>query len=317
MGAAIEGPRSPFQRTGAFSLVRMTGALSLARMTGALSLSRMTRAFQRAALFLAFPVAWAGAGCTWPWTEVPVSSAISGRLVHQGAPVTSGVVRLQVRSFDNAALGDHIEEPLAPDGSFYFDAISLRVAGQEYRKQYVLLLYWIDDTGASGADGGEARPARTLWRADYARADLGDPVELVCRLGRSEMEGPPCRFVGEIAAQPWLLKAGAQDYRDLCASCHGPTGAGDGVVAGRLSKPVPDLRRIAARRGGVFPLDEVAAIVDGRTASGAPIPSHGTREMPVWGMRLADQYVSGMEREERIRNRIDILVDYLDAMQLP
>ncbi|MBK5935143.1 cytochrome c [Rhodovulum imhoffii] len=54
-------------------------------------------------------------------------------------------------------------------------------------------------------------------------------------------------------------------YADLCAGCHGPTGRGDGPAAAGLS-PVPaDLTTIAARNGGVFPMTEVMATIDGYT----------------------------------------------------
>jgi hypothetical protein len=222
-------------------------------------------------------------------------------------------VRLQVRSRDNATLGRHVEQALPADGGFFLDPISLKVAGKEYGKTYFLLLYWIDDDAAV-----------TLWRADYSRLQLGGPIELVCDLDRSEMEGPPCRFVGDANDQPWLLAAGARDYRELCAKCHGKDGRGNGPAAAKLSEPPPDLTTIAARRGGTFPFNEIAVWIDGRSAAaagtsaaGAGPGPHGTREMPVWGVQLSEQYVPGGFTEARIRNRIDILVEYLDTLQRP
>lgn len=249
--------------------------------------------------FLALATALVLAGCALPWRDYPVSPAISGRLVRADAPVAGGRVRLQVRSVDNATLGAHDERELPEHGGFFFDPVSLRVAGQEYGKSYVALLYWIPDDG----------PARTLWRADYSRRELGGPIELICDLERPELKGPPCRFVGDALDQPWLMEAGARDYRALCLSCHGSEGRGDGPASVTLAKPAPDLTRIAARRGGVFPYDEMAAWIDGRGGS------HGQREMPVWGVVLSDQYVPGGFTEARIRNRVDILVEYLHTLQ--
>jgi hypothetical protein len=37
--------------------------------------------------------------------------------------------------------------------------------------------------------------------------------------------------------------------------------------------------------------------------------------MPVWGVVLSDQYVPGGFTEARIRNRVDILVEYLHTLQ--
>lgn len=215
--------------------------------------------------------------------------------------MTSGRIRLQVRSRDNATLGHH-EEQESSEGTFSFDAISLKVAGQEYGKSYFLLVYWVNgDT------------AVTLWRADYSRLQLGGPIELLCDLDRHEMQGPPCRFVGDASDQPWMMAAGAQDFRDLCASCHGDDARGS-ERAGK-SGPFPDLTKIAARRDGVFPGDEVAEWIDGRNITSDAPAAHGTREMPVWGIRLQEQTLPGARADERIRNRIDILVAYLDQLQ--
>ena len=71
----------------------------------------------------------------------------------------------------------------------------------------------------------------------------------------------------------------AQLYQRFCASCHGTGGFGDGPVAPSLKVMVPDLTRLAKRRGGEFPDDLVLRIIDGRAIQ---VP-HGTREMPVWG----------------------------------
>ncbi len=245
--------------------------------------------------------------CSLPWREYPVSSAVSGRLVLDGGPVDRGRVRLQVRSVDNATLGAHVEHALPADGGFFFEPLKLRVAGKEYGKKYVLLLYWIDGDDAA-----------TLWRADYSRFELGGPIELSCKLDRADTQGPPCLFVGNANDQPWLLAAGRNDYRTLCRSCHGEDGRGGGPNAGSLSHPPPDLTRIAARRGGVFPYDEIATWIDGRSANEAALGVHfESRQMPVWGLRLSEQYVPGGFTEARIRNRIDILVEYLDTLQQP
>ena len=75
---------------------------------------------------------------------------------------------------------------------------------------------------------------------------------------------------------------GAQLYKRLCASCHGPAGAGDGPVAANFRTRLPDLTGLAARRSGQFPEDRVRQIIDGRAGAGA----HGAREMPVWGNDL-------------------------------
>jgi mono/diheme cytochrome c family protein len=97
-------------------------------------------------------------------------------------------------------------------------------------------------------------------------------------------------------------------YRVYCASCHGPGGAGDGPVAPVLNTPLPDLRTIATRAGGGFPRDQVIARIDGRTV----VPSHGTRDMPVWGDQL--KITEGPD-EPAIRKRIDAIAEHLESIQ--
>ena len=239
--------------------------------------------------------------CAVPWRDDRVSSPVSGVLRRDGEAVSSGTIRLVVRSVDNAELGGLLEHDLGPDGRFDFDAVELRVAGHEYSHRYFLLLYWIR--------GDEAV---TLWRADYGRESMGGPIPLVCSLERAPREGPPCRFVGDTRDQPWLLEAGARDYRKLCETCHGAGGKGGSSVVPGQTQPAPDLTRIATRHGGTVPAEEIAIWIDGRDEPTA----HGTRQMPVWGDRLGDDFVSGGFTEARIRNRIDILVAYLESIQV-
>lgn len=101
---------------------------------------------------------------------------------------------------------------------------------------------------------------------------------------------------------------GAQLYKTWCATCHGRTGQGDGVLAPMMKKIVPDLTGIAARNGGVFPTAHVRRIIDGRD-----VGSHGDPEMPVWGSAFRatpDGYSDAVARA-----RIDAIVGFLDSIQ--
>ena len=80
------------------------------------------------------------------------------------------------------------------------------------------------------------------------------------------------------AAQAQDMRAGASLYATYCASCHGDTLQGDGMMTGVLNIAVPDLTGIAARNGGVFPRVMVVYRIDGRD----PIPAHGG-DMPYFG----------------------------------
>ena len=108
------------------------------------------------------------------------------------------------------------------------------------------------------------------------------------------------------------LTAGRQIYEDYCIACHGADGSG-GVIAPYLAPRPPDLRRIAAGHGGVFPHVQVEAWIDGRD----PIPSHGTREMPVWGVSFREDMEHDELTETRVHARIALLVDYLASIQRP
>jgi mono/diheme cytochrome c family protein len=68
-------------------------------------------------------------------------------------------------------------------------------------------------------------------------------------------------------------------YVRYCASCHGTTGRGDGIVATELRVPPTDLTRLAEKAGGRFPEDVVTRSIDGRRTPRV----HGTPDMPVWG----------------------------------
>lgn len=70
-------------------------------------------------------------------------------------------------------------------------------------------------------------------------------------------------------AQMALPLDGAKLFNDYCAACHGEKAAGGGPMAVALKNKVPDLTLIARRNGGVFPADEVQAVVAGEKTPGA------------------------------------------------
>jgi mono/diheme cytochrome c family protein len=117
---------------------------------------------------------------------------------------------------------------------------------------------------------------------------------------------------GDLRARNLLTRLGEEDFARYCAACHGLEARGDGPAAKALSKPPADLTRIAARRGGRFPDAEIASFIDGRFE----LPAHGTREMPIWGRRLAVPIAEDASGEEVARGRIDLLVEYLKTIQV-
>ena len=78
-----------------------------------------------------------------------------------------------------------------------------------------------------------------------------------------------------------------------------------------MTKTPADLTRIAERRDGVFPLDELAAFIAGKDAPGA----HGTREMPVWGKQFVDEVGEGDAQRLIARDQMRALLLYLKSVQ--
>jgi mono/diheme cytochrome c family protein len=103
---------------------------------------------------------------------------------------------------------------------------------------------------------------------------------------------------------------GRDSFDRYCASCHGPSGRGDGPVASALKTRPADLTTLSRRNGGTFPRQQLVAYVDG---SNRPLAAHGPTDMPVWGAAFR-----GLESNEaRVRVRIDNLAAYIESLQLP
>lgn len=74
---------------------------------------------------------------------------------------------------------------------------------------------------------------------------------------------------------------GARLYAENCAMCHGPTGQGDGPLAGEMSPPPANLALIAARNDGSFPRARMMSIIDGYKRADLP-----GQDMPEFGLLL-------------------------------
>ena len=114
-------------------------------------------------------------------------------------------------------------------------------------------------------------------------------------------------------SQDFSQYSGAELFQRFCASCHGKTAEGDGVVGRILQTRAPDLTEIAKRHGGQFPDNKIYQIVDGRF----PITAHGTRDMPVWGTELWRAQGYDLEAGRKTTLVIEKLVDYLESIQKP
>jgi mono/diheme cytochrome c family protein len=119
---------------------------------------------------------------------------------------------------------------------------------------------------------------------------------------RREHETPQGKQLSDSFRGPELFKA-------YCATCHGKDGKSGGPMAASLRIAPADLTRIAARNGGTFPFLQVQKIISGEQQTP---PTHGTREMPVWGPIFSE--VSWDQDLGRVR--IYSLARYLETIQV-
>ncbi len=105
------------------------------------------------------------------------------------------------------------------------------------------------------------------------------------------------------------VATGEELYLSYCTSCHGTDGKGAGVMTEYLKLPPADLTKIAARRGGNFPEEQIYQIIDGRV----PVAGHGSGDMPVWGVALKES--EKLKNEKQVRQSINNLVDFLKSIQ--
>ena len=102
---------------------------------------------------------------------------------------------------------------------------------------------------------------------------------------------------------------GRDMFRAYCAACHGTDAKGGGPAASSLKTTPPDLTRIAQRRGGSFPAQQVERIITGEETSPA---AHGSREMPIWGPIFGQIQRDQDLGKVRVRN----LAKYLESLQV-
>ena len=106
---------------------------------------------------------------------------------------------------------------------------------------------------------------------------------------------------------------GKELYGKLCVSCHGVGGYGNGPAAPLLEKPVPNLTALYIRNGGEFSHSAVERMIYGQSRQ----PTHGSIDMPAWGLQIMEVKSAGSARlrEAYARDRIHTLVDYIETIQ--
>jgi mono/diheme cytochrome c family protein len=106
------------------------------------------------------------------------------------------------------------------------------------------------------------------------------------------------------APQPAGSYSGSGDYQVFCASCHGVSGKGDGVIAGSLRKRPANLTQLSKKHEGVFPADAVFTTIE---------TGHEKNDMPAWFDVLQKSQESA--GPDAAKARIRSLVKYLETLQ--
>ena len=108
-------------------------------------------------------------------------------------------------------------------------------------------------------------------------------------------------------------------YLSSCSQCHGISGDGRGPLAASMKSKVPPLNNLADRYSGIyFPERLLIEVIDGRKN----MPSHGKREMPIWGKRFGQFNRPQTNGEDGVadlaaaRQKIEALVEYIRSIQI-
>lgn len=102
--------------------------------------------------------------------------------------------------------------------------------------------------------------------------------------------------------------SGKEMFNSYCAVCHGTDGKGGGPAASALKTSPFDLTTLAQKNGGKYPAPHVASVIRGQ----AEMPSHGSKDMPVWGPLFSS---ISQGHESQVQQRIANLVAYIGTLQ--
>jgi mono/diheme cytochrome c family protein len=102
--------------------------------------------------------------------------------------------------------------------------------------------------------------------------------------------------------------SGRQLYVSYCSMCHGPDAKGGGPFSPQLKVWPPDLTQLTKKNNGTYPAMRVAESIDGEFGK----PSHGSREMPIWGPVFRSM---AHGHQDSAQLRINNVVKYLETLQ--
>ena len=145
-------------------------------------------------------------------------------------------------------------------------------------------------------------------------------VFLIVATGKTalaQVEVPPGPSPGHEASMGGTsgqVSSGKLMFRQYCSPCHGMDATGDGPVADTLKKKPANLTLLSKNNGGKFPYDHVFNMISGTEV----VASHGTREMPIWGLVFARRNQPGSpgRTPEQVKKRIDTIIAYIQSIQV-
>jgi mono/diheme cytochrome c family protein len=124
-------------------------------------------------------------------------------------------------------------------------------------------------------------------------------------------------LVAALAVTPSLgwgaepLPGGKEMYERYCASCHGVSGKGDGVVAEFMTPKPTDLTKLAASAGGQLSETKLRQVIDGTQT----VRAHGDSKMPVWGEVLRADATSPVQETAEPRSKLMLISNYVMSIQ--
>jgi mono/diheme cytochrome c family protein len=146
---------------------------------------------------------------------------------------------------------------------------------------------------------------RTFWKAGLALAAVLSLSIVVIAGPQTQTDKPTIK---RATAQPISSVQGKDSFDAYCAVCHGKTGKGDGPAAPAMKTPVADLTAIAKKSGGKFNAVAVKEMIKGADRE---MPSHGSKDMPIWGPVFRSFQGDTNIAELRVNN----LVSYIETIQ--
>jgi mono/diheme cytochrome c family protein len=116
------------------------------------------------------------------------------------------------------------------------------------------------------------------------------------------------RQIKYVPVTPTSPASGQEMYTAYCAVCHGKEGRGNGPAAEALRVPPPDLTTLARNNGNNYPSDRVRSAIAGDVR----LPTHGSKEMPVWGELF---WCMSQGHSSEVQLRISNLNKHIQSMQ--